>query len=303
MMRSRHHPRTGSDEIRASIGRRGNTVVLVVVGVFAALFVLSAIAAVVLLPAVQQARDAARRSASKNNLKELGLAHHWFYDAHGNLSPGATVGPNGELLHGSHTALLPYLEQEHLHAQIDRRQPWDAPVNRPWMQTPVEDFRNPGVAGAGLTADGYAETHYAENVHCFPVGQGMHFRDVPRRTAEHDSRRRGGCQLRPLGQPPQSPRSRRGRQPLPHRLRIPVPRRRDLPVRGRIRELRERRRRPHRPQRPLHPRGRGASPPEVTAERRASGATQPARVVEAYEPALPPVRHGDYVVGTVEDST
>ncbi|QDU50026.1 DUF1559 domain-containing protein [Gimesia panareensis] len=94
--------------------RRGFTLIelLVVIAIIAILVAL-------LLPAVQQAREAARRSTCKNNLKQLGLALHNYHDAF-TVFPYSTENPGGSGLtpvtnHTGYIMLLPYIDQAPLY--------------------------------------------------------------------------------------------------------------------------------------------------------------------------------------------
>jgi prepilin-type N-terminal cleavage/methylation domain-containing protein len=92
--------------------RRGFTLIelLVVIAIIAVLIAL-------LLPAVQQAREAARRTQCKNNLKQLGLALHNYHDTH-NVFPYAQT----PCCAGGHTwveMILPYIDNSPLYNQIN----------------------------------------------------------------------------------------------------------------------------------------------------------------------------------------
>ena len=95
---------------------RGFTLIelLVVIAIIAVLIAL-------LLPAVQQAREAARRTQCKNNLKQIGLALHNYESTFARLPPGnfgGMGGCNDDGLAWSFV-ILPYIDQGNLYNQID----------------------------------------------------------------------------------------------------------------------------------------------------------------------------------------
>lgn len=83
---------------------------LVVIAIIAVLIAL-------LLPAVQQAREAARRTQCKNNLKQIGLALHNYHDITVNTFPSGYIGKNtvGSFIgFGWYVQLLPQIDQANL---------------------------------------------------------------------------------------------------------------------------------------------------------------------------------------------
>jgi prepilin-type N-terminal cleavage/methylation domain-containing protein len=112
-----------TDLSRAATHRRAFTLIelLVVIAIIAVLIGL-------LLPAVQKVRDAAARTGSVNNLKQIGLAAHSYNDAHADCLPNpatplnpaypATAANPWNQATGPFYQLLPYLEQQALYSSV-----------------------------------------------------------------------------------------------------------------------------------------------------------------------------------------
>jgi prepilin-type N-terminal cleavage/methylation domain-containing protein len=100
-------------------------VVIAIVGVLVAL----------LLPAVQSAREAARRTSCVNNLKQIGIAVHNFQAALGIYPPSFVIDPGKSLStnNGSwsvHGRILPYVEEGNAYLRVRLDLGWDAPENK-----------------------------------------------------------------------------------------------------------------------------------------------------------------------------
>ena len=146
---------------------------LVVIAIIAVLIAL-------LLPAVQQAREAARRTQCKNNLKQIGLALHNYHDVHKTFVPatvymGYEAGTNWpyNLNHTGWLMLLPFLEQGNLNEL------WDSSIstgscntngagligdpldNEPIYQTILPGFLCPSDGQAALNDYGVGSTDSA----------------------------------------------------------------------------------------------------------------------------------------------
>ncbi len=120
------------------------------------------LAFVLILPAVQMSREAERRTQSRNNLKQLGLALQNYHDTFRCFPPGGTFDSVGHGRHGWGILLWPYLDSSPLYSVIDFKQPCDAPYNAGCFQIKVPVLLNPSIRDP-LPDHGFAITHYSAN--------------------------------------------------------------------------------------------------------------------------------------------
>ena len=160
--------------VRRQRRRLGFTLIelLVVIAIIAILIAL-------LLPAVQQAREAARRTQCKNNLKQIGLAFHNYHDVYQMFPQCDYWGMEQDLGGGSGnivsaadrrnftwvTMILPYIEQAGIYNSINFNIPsWNQQIGGKNLQSiRLKGFECPSdpAFGGGMNRHGIAWTNYA----------------------------------------------------------------------------------------------------------------------------------------------
>lgn len=130
-----------------------------------------------LLPALDKVREAAARTQSANNLKQMGLAMHGYVDTFRSLPAHASYDKDGKPLLSWRVHILPFVEGQELYKQFHLDEPWDSEHNKQLIDRMPPIYRSPlSKAGAGKTT------------YLVPVGKhalfgdkkGLNFpRDVP----------------------------------------------------------------------------------------------------------------------------
>lgn len=141
-----------------------------------------------MLPAVQSAREAARRAHCANNGKQLALAMLSHVDAYG-IYPAAIVAADGTPLLSWRVAILPFLDEQALYEQFRLDEPWDSPHNRALIPLMPEVYACPSsILEAGLTR------------YLLLDGPGAGFDRTKQRPGDGPAARIRGIQLRVLDQ-------------------------------------------------------------------------------------------------------
>ncbi|MGC1272647.1 MAG: DUF1559 domain-containing protein [Planctomycetaceae bacterium] len=113
----------------------------------------SAIALGLLLPAIQQAREAARRTQSMGHLKKIGLAFHNYHDVYGFLPPAVIV-ENG-VERSWRVEILPFVEAGNLYEYYRKNEPWDSEHNKTILEQMPEVYRDPSHGESAPTSTSY----------------------------------------------------------------------------------------------------------------------------------------------------
>lgn len=112
-----------------------------------------------LVPAGYEARQAARRSSSKNNLKQLGLAIHNYHEVRNRFpnapAPNAKLKPEKQLGWLTDHVLLHMIEAEHLARGLKTGEAWDSKHNITMARRTIPTLQNPGI-----TNPRSGDTHY-----------------------------------------------------------------------------------------------------------------------------------------------
>jgi prepilin-type N-terminal cleavage/methylation domain-containing protein/prepilin-type processing-associated H-X9-DG protein len=138
--------------------RRGFTLIelLVVISIIGVLVAL-------LLPAVQSAREAARRAQCSNNLKQIGLAFHSYHDTFNKLPASAEPAFGGQA-GGWGIRIIPYLEQRTLYDSFNFNWAFYRPPNHTVLRTVVGTYVCPTTPRAGNPTNGVINNSSGKSV-------------------------------------------------------------------------------------------------------------------------------------------
>ena len=125
-------------------------VVIAIIGILVAL----------LLPAIQAAREAARRAQCINNLKQLGIGLQNYHSSRNRFPQGTFMLKASQFYTNAYTSLLPYFEEAALHSIYDPKQPWES--QQPGVAaTPIAIFKCPSSSATNPVIDPLMEDKWS----------------------------------------------------------------------------------------------------------------------------------------------
>ena len=160
------------------LSRRGFTLIelLVVIAIIAVLVA-------ILLPAIQQAREAARRSQCQNNLKQFGIAMHNYHETHSTFPSGYVGFSSGQAAghYGWTVMLFPYMDQAGVYNTLNPQGDGiPAATSNPVFQKLYAGFRCPSDIGPDVNPyfGNYSTSNYVANSYSFDFNTRTRLRDV-----------------------------------------------------------------------------------------------------------------------------
>ncbi|HVW36337.1 MAG TPA: DUF1559 domain-containing protein [Pirellulales bacterium] len=148
-------------------------VVIAIIGILIAL----------LLPAVQAAREASRRSQCSNNLKQIGIGLQTYYDTCHHFPPSRWGGTAGKV-YSTHPLLLPFIEQPNVYKLIDFTVLWSDPLNTQARATIVPTFLCPSDPQSQTPAGWAGNNYHGCEGSNLGMSNGVFYHTSGTRTAE-----------------------------------------------------------------------------------------------------------------------
>jgi hypothetical protein len=127
-------------------------------------------------PAVFKVRQAAQRTQSVNNLKQLALAMHNYHDTHKSFPTAANYGKDGKALLSWRVHILPYVEAGALYQEFHLDEPWDSPHNKKLIARMPAVYRSPQQKNADLHKTAYLVVTGKDAI--FSGKKGSQIRDI-----------------------------------------------------------------------------------------------------------------------------